>query len=58
MYNIRHTGTSMKPTPRKFLKFAPPGSLKILIHSLVLPVVFLCKKFSKLLKFILQNTLF
>ena len=43
----------------KFSKFVPPDALKILIHSLVLPVFcFLYKKFSKLLKFTLQNTLF
>ena len=43
-----------QPNFEKLSKFVPP-----LIHSLVLPVFwFLCKKFSKLLKFTLQNTLF
>ena len=59
MYNIGQTGKSMKTTPRKFSKFAPPDALKKLMHSLVLPVFcFLCKRFSKLLKFILKKSLF
>ena len=42
------------PNFEKFSKFVPP-----LIHALVLPVFcFLCKKFSELLKFTLQNPLF
>ena len=42
------------PNFEKFSNFLPP-----LIHSLVLPGFwFLCKKFSKLLKFTLQNNLF
>ena len=45
------------PQLQKYLKFAPPDSPKM--HSLVLPVFsFLCKIFSKLLKFTLQDTLF
>ena len=41
----------------KFSNFVPPDTLKML--SLALPVLrFLCKSFSKLLKLILQKTLF
>ena len=51
--------SNQHPNFENFSKFVPPDALKILIHSLVLPVFcFLCKKFSKLLKFTLQNTLF
>ena len=59
-YSITHRlYRQSNPHPEKFSKFAPPDALKILIHSLVLPVFcFLCKKFSKLLKSTLQNTLF
>ena len=47
------------PNFEKISNFLPPDALKILIHSLVLPVFcFLCQRFSKLLKFKLENTLF
>ena len=57
--HIGKTSKSIKYTPTKIL-FVPPDALKIQIHSLFLPALggFFCKKFSKLLKFTLQNTLF
>ena len=56
---VNPSNPHLHPNFEKFSKFVLPDALKILIHSLVLQVFcFLRKKFSKLLKFTLQNTLF
>ena len=50
-----HKGATSWCWAAKFSKFVPPDALKI--HSPAQPVLrFLCKTFSKLLKFALQNT--
>ena len=57
IYTLGKMAHPSNPNPEKCSKFVPPDALKILF--LVLPVFcFLCKKFSKLLKFTLQNTFF
>ena len=52
--HLTYEGASMVGAEH-FLKFVPPDALKM--HSLALSVLrFLCKTFSKLLKFTLSNT--